>query len=321
MIRTGGEFMYFPYLRGRQFELIAIRELSEKGKLSNFIVPIIEPVKLSSTLSNTIQICNNNGNKIAIVVNPQVGSLLLDAQKDKTGEKLVNLQNQIINSQNVIKVVIADKDATDKYTKLIANGVAPNDIMAIYFDKEFKNLYSDLFNNQTLYNVIPYEPAFRKIRGRRVMIADRFADVKKERNNDYANKEDESFSEDHLYYDADGYDGFSDFSIVGKDYQETGFAPYAVAIHIVYFNDDDELRIHHFVSDSNDDISDPANKFYEAVSKLVEWNATMNLNTEGMRIFEELHNSGAYPGLGVVKKLSIMHHLELMGQYLEVHNK
>lgn len=49
--------MYFPYLRGRQYELIAIRELIEKGKLSSFVVPIIEPVKLSSTLSNTLDIC------------------------------------------------------------------------------------------------------------------------------------------------------------------------------------------------------------------------------------------------------------------------
>lgn len=42
--------MYFPYLRGRQFELIALRELLENGVLSDRIIPIIEPVKLSSTL-------------------------------------------------------------------------------------------------------------------------------------------------------------------------------------------------------------------------------------------------------------------------------
>lgn len=47
--------MYFPYLRGRQFELIALRELVEKGVLSSRITPIIEPVKLSSTLVKTIE--------------------------------------------------------------------------------------------------------------------------------------------------------------------------------------------------------------------------------------------------------------------------
>ena len=38
---------------------------------------------------------------------------------------------------------------------------------------------------------------------------------------------------------------------------------------------------------------------------------------EGIKMFEELYRTGAYPGLGVVKKLSIMHHLQLMGEYLE----
>ena len=47
------------------------------------------------------------------------------------------------------------------------------------------------------------------------------------------------------------------------------------------------------------------------------WNKEKRLSTEGMRGFEELYDSGAYPGLGVVKKLSIMHHLELIGEFLE----
>lgn len=42
--------MYFPYLRGRQFELIAIRELIEKSLLSKNAMPVVEPVKLSSAL-------------------------------------------------------------------------------------------------------------------------------------------------------------------------------------------------------------------------------------------------------------------------------
>lgn len=99
--------------------------------------------------------------------------------------------------------------------------------------------------------------------------------------------------------------------------QRTGFAPYAVAIHIVYFNTDDSLRVKHFVSDSNDDISDPAGKFQEALSKLVEWNEEKQLDTVAMKEFEDLYHREAYPGLGTVKKLSIMHHLELIGRYLD----
>ena len=111
--------------------------------------------------------------------------------------------------------------------------------------------------------------------------------------------------------------GFADYSVVGEEYNETGFAPYAVAIHIVYFDTDESLRVKHFVSDSNDDISDPAGKFQEALSKLVEWNKKKQLDTVAMKEFEDLYRREAYPGLGTVKKLSIMHHLELIGRYLD----
>ena len=77
------------------------------------------------------------------------------------------------------------------------------------------------------------------------------------------------------------------------------------------------MRIAHFVSDSNDDISDPARKFAEAVKKLVEWNQNMGLNTVGIQAFEKAYYYQTYPGLGVVKKYSIMHHLELMSKYLD----
>lgn len=308
--------MYFPYLRGRQYELIAIRELSQRGKLSNLVVPIIEPVKLSSTLANTISICEKNNNKLAFIVNPQVGSLYVDARKDKTGKKLSELYAMVSENKNTIKAVIAGDDSETEMEDLIARGVRKNEIMSIYLNRDGISDYDTVFEKSAKYNVVPYDMAYRKIRESRILLSDRFEEVKRERNNDYAKKEDEFFSDDHLYYN-DGYVGFSDYSIVGHEYQEAGFAPYAVAIHIVYFDNERNLRIHHFVSDSNDDINDPAKKFYEAVTKLVEWNADMHLETEGIKMFEELHRTGAYPGLGVVKKLSIMHHLQLMGEFLE----
>lgn len=46
--------MYFPILRGRQFELLALRECVNKNLLSNKIIPIVEPVKVSSTYTKTV---------------------------------------------------------------------------------------------------------------------------------------------------------------------------------------------------------------------------------------------------------------------------
>jgi hypothetical protein len=75
--------MYFPYLRGRQFELIALRELVEKGVLSSRIIPIIEPVKLSSTLVKTIETYGVNSKPLAIITNPKVGGFNKDIKEEK----------------------------------------------------------------------------------------------------------------------------------------------------------------------------------------------------------------------------------------------
>ena len=65
--------MYFPYLRGRQFELIALRELVERKKIGQNIIPIIEPIKPSATLLKTLECFVKYDREIAVVFNPAVG--------------------------------------------------------------------------------------------------------------------------------------------------------------------------------------------------------------------------------------------------------
>ena len=76
----------------------------------------------------------------------------------------------------------------------------------------------------------------------------------------------------------------------------------------------------HFVSDSNEDINNPALKFYQAVKKLVKWYTDENPDiklTLGLKTFLNHYENQTYPGLGTVKKLALMHHLELMSNYLD----
>ena len=68
--------MYFPYLRGRQFELIAIRELLEKELIGSKIIPIIEPVKYTSTLAKTLAVYSEKEHKCALIMNPGVGNFV-----------------------------------------------------------------------------------------------------------------------------------------------------------------------------------------------------------------------------------------------------
>jgi hypothetical protein len=307
--------MYFPYLRGRQFELIALRELIEKNLISPKIIPIIEPVKRSSSLLKTLSIYNQYKKEIALINNPQVGTFIKkqnpeDSENtEKFDSNLENLKsdNYIIDSYFLCEEIASRLNSKDIYNKTII--LANNHDSLDVYPKIFQDSYPR-------FSLIIDESEFRReIRKNRVLIADRFK--KQPRNTDYLNNEDEPFSSDHLFYKDDGYVGFSDYSIIGDEYSESGFAPFAVAIHILYFDDKQKLRVRHFVSDTNDDYTDPVGKFKEAVTKLVEWNETMQLSTFAIKKFEEMYKEESYPGLGTVKKLSIMHHLELINIYLE----
>ena len=65
--------MYLPYLRGRQNELLCLRELLDAGKLSQKVIPIIEPVKFSSTLFSTLSKFVEMDHPVIVVRNPKVG--------------------------------------------------------------------------------------------------------------------------------------------------------------------------------------------------------------------------------------------------------
>lgn len=132
------------------------------------------------------------------------------------------------------------------------------------------------------------------------------------------NVPDERFNKNHLIYKRRGYNGFSDYSIIGKTYEESGFAPSAIATHIMYFGKKDELRIHHFVSLTNDEPIDQARKFEEAMQNMLNWTQFSDIpKTKGLLSLIEYYNKGKYPGLGVIKKYSLMHHIEIINNYLE----
>lgn len=110
--------MYFPYLRGRQFELIALRELVEKGVLSSRITPIIEPVKLSSTLVKTIEAYGENSKQLAIITNPKVGSFSSDAREEKNQKLKESLSASLKENNNILYMYLLR--ASSKPEKFIA---------------------------------------------------------------------------------------------------------------------------------------------------------------------------------------------------------
>lgn len=310
--------MYFPYLRARQFELIALKELVEENLIGKYIIPIIEPIKVTTTLSNTLSAFSKNEKAIAVVKNPTVGDFLTELKKtDSEEKKKVNLLQEIKKDNVINAYIINQKNAATLKERVDSEKINLDKVIIISKKRECLNPYLNVFGKfKPLYSLIPDDRTFRRsVQGKKVVFEDRYN--KLERNVDYYDI-DEFFSEDHLYFDDEGYEGFGDYTVVGKDFNEAGFAPLAVAIHIVYFDDNQSLWIKHFVSDSNEDIKDPARKFEEAVSKLVKWTEKEKIFlTKGLKELTGCYHTGKYPGLGTIKKLSIMHHLELMNIFLE----
>jgi hypothetical protein len=318
--------MYFPYFRGRQYELLALKELANDGLLSNSVIPVIEPVKLVkkdekfvipykmiSTFDITLQAFSKANQKIAIIVNPKVGDLInLPATQE--------LLDSYLLADGVIPSIIISASAANHINDLGEKGIGKDKILTLFDNRDSLSVYIDEFSDTPpQYTLFSSEERQirRAVKQNKVMFKDWF--TKQAKNADYAITDDEPFSEDHLYFSEEGYFGFGDYSIVGSMFDEGGFAPTAVAIHIVYFAEDNALRIHHFVSDSNIGTKDVAGKYYEAVTKLVDWfnNGHQGQRTAALSTFINHYETGYYPGLPTVKKLSIMHHLELMGRYLD----
>lgn len=100
--------MYYPYLRGKQFDLLALKESVNRGLLSKRIEPIIEPVRDSATLKGVVELFQKKKHPLTIIDNPQVGQFKLFDQHLHTWEVLKDssLRNaSIITPENYEKII------------------------------------------------------------------------------------------------------------------------------------------------------------------------------------------------------------------------
>ena len=309
--------MYHPYLRGKQYELITVREMASLMKEAGFC-PVIEPVRETlSGLQKALDAIVEVDGRAIVVVNPLHGEL------SGAGEPLTQLlRGQFLNLHGISAgVLLTQKTTVDQAlasygahsghapafvhagfteAKLLADRLAPptKDTCHIFIDRFCGKLYQKQFKG-----------------ARRVLVKDGF---EKKRNRDYDPIE--RFSDLHATFTDEGMDGFGDFLTVGDDFSETGGPAYAVAIHLTFINPDlyNEMQIYHFLSQRQDTPKDPAGKFAEALDRMI---TTLNrpdshvLETKAVTEFRDLHKQRHFPGLGYIKKLSMNHHIETLADY------
>ena len=314
--------MYFPLIRGKQFELLALRDLSKEITASTKISPIIEPVKeATAVLEKTLDIFIANNTNFTIILNPIEGEM-------KGGKKQIVadlIKNRLDNYDNFqVGIYVNNEDDFKKqYQFAIDNNFHKSTFLLIH-NEQLDNLetVNEFIENYTVkYNLINFDKVSKRYdrqfdRSTIITLSDAFR--QQDRNSDYSNNTDEFFSEEYLYFSEDNYAGFSDYLTIGKAYSEGGFLPYAVVIHLTYSDEANrKVRIGHFVSDSNTDAIDVAGKFAEALSKLMLFlNHHPNIKTSATLEFSDLYKKQHYPGLGTIKKLSIVNHIELIIQLL-----
>lgn len=313
--------MYFPYLRGKQFELMALRDFSIDYSSSKKIIPIIEPVKQQMNGMNTaLSIMIQNNMNFAIILNPNDGDFKhgnIDNDILKHLPYIVENKNKwipayIYKNNPEILLEHASANELDSLMIILPNGADISD----------KKLTSFLENKKVKYIVYGNSGArsakvyLLKLGKHIISLEDRFNS--RTRNADYENNKDEFFSDDFAFYKIDKLYGFSDYVTMGKDFQDGGMLPYAIAIHLTYLKSSEEIYVHHFVSDSNYDQSNIKKKFYEAAQKIEPFYNEHNiLHTSAVNEFiERAKSEDGYPGLGYIKKLSIKNHLELINHIL-----
>lgn len=313
--------MYFPYLRGKQFELIALREISDFIHNKNLISPIIEPVKETTvTLEKTLTTMIENDQNFNLIFNPVVG----DIAKTKGFDEILRIKERLIKDYNNYQptFIIDTRSSIANVQDIITeNGLEGISIICNNIPQEEEEFLTFLNTNNIKYLILNeaikskrFLRSIRQIGIDMVSLTDPFNALR--RNADYIDNDDEFYSDEHLYYEDEGYIGFSDFLTIGQEFTDTGFLPYAVAIHLTYLNSKEEFWIRHFVSDSNEDNTDVVGKFEEALRKLITFINAHAIDTVACREFRELSAKESYSGLGSIKKLSILHHIELVYNFL-----
>lgn len=311
--------MYHPYFRGKQNELITIRDKAPLLAEAKF-VPIIEPVKESiSGLTRAINAIQEAEGEAIVVINPIYGGFV------ENTTDLESFLNEKLDDRDRIAIGILLSGGSSTEDALLLAAKFKRKAIAFIHDgfAEAKQLATEL-KTQGLETTkqIFLEKSCGKLYRRNfsdfpsVLLRDGF-----EKRTNREHPDIEPFSDLHITYEDEDVQGFGDFLIVGNSFSESGGPAYTVAIHITFIDpeNDNEMYVHHFKSDDQDTPADPAGKFLQALRKLaaeLEKPETKIFRSEAMSLLMDLHTRKHFPGLGVVKKLSMQHHLATLDNFL-----
>lgn len=310
--------MYYPYLRGRQFELLALRDFAEnlKGGESH-VFPIIEPVRRNkNALKKAAITMSENGMQYGIILNPENGECASEIIDFKVENDFPNPENWaptfIVNSNNVhqIEQIIGLNNYDGVILILLkTSSVSDDEIIALIQNSHVSKIITDSPRRRIKSIVLSLGKEI-------ISLTDNFE--AKPKNAAYLEIEEELFSEEFAYYSQDGYSGFSDYTVIPNEFRDGGALPNVVAIHLTYQKQEDQIFVRHFCSRRNiDDHSNIQGKFGEAASYAISFfDSNPAENSIAIDILRNYISVDGFPGLGMLKKISILHHILLIQRIL-----
>lgn len=312
--------MYYPYLRGRQFELLALRGLLDSNDFLSYVRPVIEPVRkdFSPLRLASKEFASANFNPY-LIVNPSVGELaqapgavvdfLGDSLEGTCAYKPAFICNKwLLDNFDWVEqfrgalLICVDSSVPDSKIISLAQAGAISEVML--FEPNGHRALKDGIQNCG----VPI-----------VRLDNRFS--AEQRNADYLSIPPEKFSEELSFFTKDGYAGYSDFTLLPMQFSEGGFLPRAVVIHWSFLKQSSmgvtEIWMAHYTSTSNYSTTNVAGKFMEAAEKLLTSAEKPYFSeNQALKELDTYYHSNRYPGLGVLKKLTVQNHILINAEFL-----
>jgi hypothetical protein len=309
--------IYYPYLRAKQYDVQAVSTVAGTLATTGRIVPVFEPVKVSSqTLQRRARDFQAVGLATAVVINPRVGELV--GNTAAAVQVVVDMRGA---GATVLPVLIIDQWTSA--SEVAAFGAAAQGGDVLYFHRgvasaSLGSTLPSLPGGRHIFEEGATSPAVEQGCPVAFRLRHRNSFQAQARNADYPPQS--FFTDLHIATTRAtlGFAGFGDYTVVGATFRDSAGPALAVAIHITECTGQGVL-CNHFVSTTNTTPANPAGKFAEALNVLLSYgNAHPGLIdfSTAYREFLSLGSRQHFPGLGTVKQLCIQHHLELMARHV-----
>jgi hypothetical protein len=310
--------MYWPYLRSKENEILAVRELTTLLASNQLVVPIYKPTTANDITRRRLDGIASGGVRFAWIVNSD------DGKPPPTQTASEALLDFILGQHPTMAFPAIE----------IRPRTLPTDIRS--FARKYAKHQCVIVHRDHLLSAAAITAALAALgqapihvfihggtstavqvalsAGNTILIRDGFS--RQPTNGAYPPRT--NFDDLLFTYGSHGHQGFGDFGPLGDIFISGGATPSHVALHLTEATAGQAIVCHHFVSSVSTTV-DVATKYLDAVRQLCGCTGAPPggaFGTAGVANFHNSYRTAHYPGLGLPKRWSLKHHIELVQSHL-----